>query len=119
MKNQIEIPDSYFDDEEFSIEDLNEDEMVGVLGPNPSTDQVIKYELCRIIADILKKKELSNSVAGKITGHDAGDISRLLNFRIDRFTIERLIKILSSLEDTHYVWKSFKNISDSGVKRTA
>jgi predicted XRE-type DNA-binding protein len=119
MNNKIDIPDSYFDDEEFLLGELNEDAIIGILGPNATDDQILKYELCRIISARIREKGYSNSEAGKITGSDASDISRLINFHIDRFTIDRLLKVLGALENSKYVWKSMAHISELIEKRIA
>lgn len=112
MKSKIEIPDTYFEEEQFLFDEIDEDEIVGILGVRPSPEQVLKFELCKIISNLIKQKGYSNSDAGKVTGNDASDISRLLNFHIDRFTIERLLKTLTSLEGSKYVWKSMAKISE-------
>ena len=119
MNNKIDIPDSYFDDEEFLLGEIDEEKIVGILGPNATDDQILKYELCRIISARIREKGYSNSDAGKVTGSDASDISRLINFHIDRFTIDRLIKILTSLEGSKYVRRSMAHISELIEKRIA
>jgi predicted XRE-type DNA-binding protein len=111
MKNRMGLPDSYFDEDQFIVDEIDEDKIIGILGVRPEPQQVLKFELCKIISMLIKQKGYSNSEAGKITGNDASDMSRLLNFHIDRFTIDRLIKILSSLEDSKYVWHSMARIS--------
>ena len=111
MNKKLSLPDSYFEEEQFIIDDIDEDKIIGVLGVKPGPEQVLKFELCKIISMIIKQKGYNNIEAGKVTGNDASDISRLLNFHIDRFTIERLIKILNTLEDSRFVWKTMANIS--------
>lgn len=111
MNTKKGLPDAYFEEEQFILDEIDEDKIIGVLGVRPDPEQVLKFELCKIISILIKQREYSNSEAGKITGNDASDISRLLNFHIDRFTIERLIKILTSLEGSKFVWKSMANIS--------
>lgn len=111
MKKKIDIDDSYFDEEEFLIDDFDESKILGVLGPRASSEQILKYELCRQISLRIRDRSLSNHAAGKITGCDASDISRLNNFHIHRFTIDRLIKIFSSLENSSNVWKSIARIT--------
>ncbi len=115
MIKKIDIPDSYFDDEEFLVGELNEDNIVGILGPHATDDQILKYELCRIISIRIRDKGYSNSDAGKIIGADASDVSRLVNFHIDRFTIDRLIRILTTLEGSKYVWKYMAHISERRI----
>ncbi len=119
MNKNTGIPDSYFEEEQFLIDALDEDKIVGVLGPNPTPDQVLKFELCNLIAKHIKAKGLSNSEAGKVTSIDASDVSRLLNFHIDRFTIDRLLKIYCTLESSKNVWKTMTKISESIEKRIA
>jgi predicted XRE-type DNA-binding protein len=111
MNNKVGLPDSYFDEEQFIVDEIDEDKIIGLLGARPSPEQVLKFELCKIISMLITQKGLSNSEAGKMTGNDPSDISRLLNFHIDRFTIERLIKTLSALEGSKYVWNSMARIS--------
>jgi predicted XRE-type DNA-binding protein len=111
MSKKINIPDSYFDDEEFIVSEMNEDNIIGVLGPNATDDQILKYELCRLVANSIREKGFSNSEAGRKVGVDASDISRITNFHLDRFTIDRLIRILTALEGSKYVWRSMINIS--------
>jgi len=111
MKNKISHPDSYFEEEQFIVDNIDEDKIIGVLSVRPAPEQVLKFELCKIISMLIKQKGLSNSEAGKMTGNDPSDISRLLNFHIDRFTIEMLIKTLSALEGSKYVWNSMARIS--------
>ena len=103
MKNKISLPDSYFEEEQYIVDDIDEDKIIGILGVRPGPEQVLKYELCKIISMLIKQKGHNNIEAGKVTGNDARDISRLLNFHIDRFTIDRLIKILTSLEESRFV----------------
>lgn len=91
------LPDSFFDND-FSIdEDLIEDQAVGVLGPNASYHQVFKYYLCSKIKDELTKRELSNNDAGRLLGVAGSEISRIMNLRIDRFTIDQLLKFSEKL----------------------
>jgi predicted XRE-type DNA-binding protein len=112
MTSKTGIPDTYFDEEQFLVNEINEDEIIGILGVRPSPEQVLKFELCKIISNLIRQKGYSNNDAGKITGNDASDISRLLNYHIDRFTIERLLKTLTFLEGSKYVWKSMAKISE-------
>ncbi len=111
MKKRASLPDSYFEEDQFIVDEIDEDKIIGVLGIRPGPEQVLKFELCKIISAIIYQKGYSNNEAGKLTRNDASDISRLLNFHIDRFTIDRLIKILTSLEDPKFVWRSMANIS--------
>ena len=46
MKKRKRLPDSYFEDQEFLIDEIDEEKVRGVLGKNPSADQHLKFELC-------------------------------------------------------------------------
>ena len=101
MKKTKELPDNYFDDQEFLVDEIDDDLILGILGKNPSADQLLKFELCTYIASYINSKGLSLSEVQKITGINSSDVSRIKNHRLDRFTIDKLIKIYTLL-DTHH-----------------
>lgn len=103
MKKTKELPDSYFDDQEFLVEEVEEEKILGVLGKNPSADQLLKFELCTCIGNYIAFKGLSLSQVQEITGVNSGDVSRIKNHHIERFTIDKLIKIYSLLDTQHAV----------------
>ena len=57
----------------------------------------LKAQLAAEIVRVLDKKELSVRKAEKMTGIAAADISRIRNATLNRFTIDRLVKLLSRL----------------------
>ena len=57
----------------------------------------LKAQLAAEIVRVLDKKELSVRKAEKLTGIAAADISRIRNATLNRFTIDRLVKLLSRL----------------------
>ncbi len=65
--------------------------------PNPEIAQ-FKALLAAKIISILDEKKLSVRRAQDITGIAAADFSRLRNARLTRFTIDRLMAILSKFE---------------------
>jgi predicted XRE-type DNA-binding protein len=101
MKKTKELPDSYFDDQEFLIDEIDEDKVLGILGKNPSADQLLKFELCTYISCYINSKGLSLSDVQKLTGINSSDISRIKNHHLDRFTIDKLIKIYTLLDTQH------------------
>lgn len=106
------IPDAYFDSEEFLVDENGDDlNAIGVLGPKASTEQFIKYELCTSISAIIKKRTLSYPEVEKLTGVNASDISRITNHHLDRFTIDRLIKIYNMLDSSKNFAKFMKTLS--------
>lgn len=103
MKKTKELPDSYFDDQEFLVDEINEETILGVLGKNPSADQLLKFEICSYIGSFINSKGLSLSEVQKLTGINSSDISRIKNHHLDRFTIDKLIKIYTLLDTQHGV----------------
>lgn len=112
MKKKIEIPDDYFEDQEFVIDELDEDFILGILGPTPAADQILKFELCTYISHLIDKKGLSLTDAEKITGVNTSDISRIKNHHLDRFTIDRLIRIYSFLASEKSLGAVLKSASE-------
>ena len=43
MSMRKELPDSYFEDKEFLIDEIDEEKVLGILGKNPSADQLLKF----------------------------------------------------------------------------
>ena len=93
-----QLPDSYFNDQEFLDHKFDEEKVLGVIGKNPSAIQVLKFELCTYIFGIIKSKELSLLEVQKLTGIKFSDISRIKNHHLERFTIDELIKIYTLLD---------------------
>ena len=104
------IPDDYFDNQEFIVDDIDEDLVVGILGKNLSADQLLKFEFCTYIAQLIDRKGMSLTDVEKVTGVNPSDISRIKNHHLDRFTIDRLIKIYSNLDTQHGVSAVLKSV---------
>lgn len=115
MAKKNKIPDEYFDQEGFLVEESeasdDDPNIIGILGPKASTEQIIKYELCTSISAIIKKRKLSYPEVEKITGINASDISRIINHHLDRFTIDRLIKIHNMMDSSKNFVKFMKQLS--------
>ena len=103
------LPKAYFDNAEFLYDEAasNNENIKGALGLNPAPEQLIKYERCRAISKLLDEKKLDLLAAQKITSVNSTDISRIRNFHIDRFTIDRLIKIYTNLDNKKKIRKFF------------
>lgn len=67
--------------------------------PDAETKQIKAY-LCAKIISVLNQRRLTVREAAKVTGVAAADISRVRNAELGRFTIDRLVRILSSLDRT-------------------
>lgn len=64
-----------------------------------STD-AIKSELAARIVGLLDRKQLTVRSAGALAATAAADFSRIRQGKLDRFTVDRLITILSRLDAT-------------------
>jgi predicted XRE-type DNA-binding protein len=98
MSMRKELPDSYFEDQEFLIDEIDEEKVLGILGKNPSADQLLKFELCTYIGNYINSQGLSLSEVQKLTGINSSDVSRIKNHHLERFTIDKLIKIYTLLD---------------------
>ena len=67
--------------------------------PANDTD-AIKSELAARVADLLDQRCLTVRSAGALTATAAADLSRIRQGRLDRFTIDRLITILTRLDQS-------------------
>ena len=119
MRKKIEISDDYFENQEFAVDELDDDLVLGILGPHPSADQVLKFELCTYISHLIDKKGLSLTEAEKITGVNPSDISRIKNHHLERFTIDRLIRIYSCLDTGKSIGAVLKSASEKIGKLSA
>ena len=112
MKRKTKIPDAYFDDQEFLVNDIDETIVIGILGKNPSADQLLKFELCTYISAFITKNALSLSdVEGQI-GVNPSEISRIKNHHLERFTIDRLMKIYAALDSGPALAKVLESASE-------
>ena len=65
----------------------------------PDADtKLIKADLAAKIIGVLRERRLTGAAAAKIAGVQTVDISRIRNADLSRFTIDRLVKILSRLD---------------------
>ncbi len=113
MKKTKQLPDSYFEDQDFIVDEVDEEKILGVLGKNPSADQLLKFELCTYISNYINSKGLSLSEVQELTGINTSDVSRIKNHHLDRFTIDKLIKIYALLDTQSGIGKV---LSSAGEK---
>ncbi len=64
--------------------------------PNPE-EALAKARLSSIIAEILKRRGLTQTQAAKLLGVDQPKVSRLMRGRVREFSLERLIHFLGAL----------------------
>lgn len=65
--------------------------------PDAETKQLKAYLAAEIIK-VLDKRKLTVREGAKVTGATAADLSRIRNADLGRFTIDRLVRILSHLD---------------------
>jgi predicted XRE-type DNA-binding protein len=118
-KKKNAIPDGYFDNQGFIIDEIDEDLVVGILGKNPSADQLLKFEFCTYISQLIDRKGMSLTDVEKVTGVNPSDVSRIKNHHLDRFTIDRLVKIYGTLDTQHGVSAVLKSVSEKIGKMSA
>lgn len=64
---------------------------------NPEEEQ-LKAQLVREIRDILKRRRLTQAKAADILGLKQPDVSALVNGKVGRFSIERLLRCIRRLD---------------------
>ena len=67
------------------------------LGEKDADVKQIKALLAAAIIGILDKEKLSVRAAGKVTGYNYADFSRIRNAELSRFTIDKLMMITNAL----------------------
>lgn len=67
------------------------------LGLPDADDLVLRAELLRKIAEIIKERELTQSRAGELMNMDQPRVSALLRGKITKFSTDRLLRALSDL----------------------
>jgi predicted XRE-type DNA-binding protein len=65
--------------------------------------ELAKADLGAAIIRAQREQGLTNATAAKIAGVDVGDISRIRNADLDRFTVDRLARIARSLDPEVHV----------------
>ncbi|MGH6898586.1 MAG: helix-turn-helix domain-containing protein [Geminicoccaceae bacterium] len=65
--------------------------------PDPDT-KLMKADLAAGIIRILRERDLSGARVARLAGVTEADISRIRNADLNRFTIDRLVRILNRLD---------------------
>lgn len=85
------------------------------LGIENPEEALAKSELARQIANIIKKKKLTQKQAAKILEIDQPKISALIRGRLRSFSLERLIRFLNELgQDVSIMISPAKSQSERG-----
>ena len=86
--------------------------------PNPDLEQA-RCILAAKIINILDKRKLTVRAAESLTGIAAAEFSRIRNVRLERFTLDRMIKTLRKLDDGIEVTLTFKKTRKAPAEATA
>ncbi len=68
------------------------------LPENASKSQLLKFELCKQFVIYLRKHEMSQKDLAKKLAVDPARINEIIKYRIDLFTVDRLLGYLEQLE---------------------
>ena len=68
------------------------------LGLDRPGELAAKSRLITLISDEIRKRSLSQTAAGDILGLDQPNISALMNEKISRFSVEKLMSLVAKLE---------------------
>lgn len=81
------------------VKELSSDKIEGsfVISKDAPLSDKVKYELCRKILEYRRIHDLSQKDLAKKLSLDEPEISRVLHYKIDRYSIERLISYVAIL----------------------
>lgn len=67
------------------------------LGLPDAEELQLEAQLCREIAELMRAKKMTQKQLGALVGLDQADVSKLLNYRHVRISVDRLLGILNKL----------------------
>jgi predicted XRE-type DNA-binding protein len=99
MARKIELKDGskvrYPDENDLRdvVKKLTSDEVIGstIIPKNAPESDKVKYKLCRKILEYKLSKNLTQKELAEKIGLDEPEISRVLHYKIERYSIERLL----------------------------
>ena len=86
--------------------------------PNPDLEQA-RCILAAKIINVLDKRKLTVRAAEALTGIAAAEFSRIRNVRLERFTLDRMIKMLRKLDEDIEVNLTFKRVRRAPAQTAA
>jgi len=100
MARKIELKDGskvrYPEEKDLSeiLKKLSSDDVIGssILPKNAPESDKIKYKLCSKILEYKLNKNLTQKELAEKIGLDEPEISRVLHYKIERYSIERLLE---------------------------
>ncbi len=77
---------------------VGSDNVFADLGFPNAEEELLKAKLVREICDILDHRKLTQAKAASLLGLKQPDVSSLINGRVGKFSIERLVRCLDRLD---------------------
>jgi predicted XRE-type DNA-binding protein len=77
---------------------VGSDNVFADLGFANPEEELLKAKLVREIRDILKRRKITQAKAATLLGLKQPDVSSLVNGRVGKFSIERLVRCLDRLD---------------------
>jgi predicted XRE-type DNA-binding protein len=83
------------EDEDLTVR--GSDDFLADQGIEDTDEFRVKTHLCHEIASIVEARNLTQAATAQITGLEQSDVSRIINYRHDTYSVWRLMKMLSAL----------------------
>jgi predicted XRE-type DNA-binding protein len=74
-----------------------------VLSPNASPIEKLRYEICRHFVVYKREHDLSCKDLAKLIGVDESLMSKILRYRHDRFSTDKLIDMFAKIYPKHHL----------------
>lgn len=74
-----------------------------VLSAKASSIEKLRYEICRQFVIYQREHELTSKELAKFIGVDESLMSKILRYRHDRFSTDKLVELLSKIHPKHHL----------------
>ncbi len=89
------------------LKDLENEEATLVIDYSTSSkSDILKYRLCQEFVKVLKEEGLSQVDLAKKLEVDKAVVNKIVNHKIDTFTVDRLMDLLSSIRSIEIFFKA-------------
>lgn len=89
------------------LEEFEEQEPTLVIDyENSSKSDVLKYRLCQEFVKVLKEENISQAQLAKKLNVDKAIVSKIINHKIESFTVDRLIDLFSTIRSIEVFLKA-------------
>lgn len=68
------------------------------LGENPTPREIFRYDLCQQFIKYKRKNDITQRELSLILGVDEAKVSKILHYRIDEFSTDRLIDLCTRID---------------------